>query len=114
MLILQISLSTMKILVIEEIEEYYYKIDRMMIQLRRAGKLKGLCGLVVGHMTNILDSQLSFGERIEEIMMDKVKDYDFPVAFNCPIGHENPNLAWYHGHVMTLEVAADESVLKPT
>jgi muramoyltetrapeptide carboxypeptidase len=86
-----------RILVLEEIDEYLYKIDRMMTQLRRAGKLQNLNALVMGHMSDIKDSELSFGERVEEIVLNAVKDYSYPVAFNFPSGHENPNYAWVHG-----------------
>jgi muramoyltetrapeptide carboxypeptidase len=100
-----------KILFIEEIDEYLYKIDRMMIQLRRAGKLKNLKGLVVGHMTDIKDSELSFGENVQEIISNAVRDYAYPVGFRFPAGHENPNLAWINGGVATLEVNESMSSL---
>ncbi|HEY9009101.1 S66 peptidase family protein [Ohtaekwangia sp.] len=85
------------ILVIEEIDEYRYKIDRMMMQLQRAGKLARLNGLVVGYMTDIKDSELGFGETAEEILLNHVRNYNYPVGFGFPVGHENPNLAWRHG-----------------
>lgn len=99
------------ILVIEEIEEYLYKIDRMMIHLKRAGKLKNLAGLVVGHMTNILDSELRFGETVEEIIQHHTKEYNFPIAFRFPTGHENPNLAWISGGRAQLKVTTEMSRL---
>ena len=89
-----------KILVLEEIDEYLYKIDRMLIQLKRAGKLSELTGLVIGYMTDIEDTELSFGETIREIVLNAVREYDYPVAFGFPIGHENPNLSWVHGGKM--------------
>lgn len=103
--------TTGKILVIEEVDEYRYKIDRMMNQLRRAGKLTPLAGLVVGHLTDIMDTELSFGETAEEIILHAVRNYQFPVAFNFPVGHENPNLAWRHGHAATLHVGKEKSTL---
>jgi muramoyltetrapeptide carboxypeptidase len=86
-----------KILVLEEIDEYFYKIDRMITQLGRAGKLENLSGLIIGHMTDIKDSQLSFGEQVRDIIYNAVKTYAYPVVFSFPSGHENPNLAWFHG-----------------
>ena len=103
-----------RILVLEEIEEYKYKIDRMLTQLKRARKLQQLAGLIIGHMTNILDSELSFGEDLAAIVFDKVKDLSFPIAFNFPSGHEMPNLAWRHGCMMTLEVSATDASLTPS
>jgi muramoyltetrapeptide carboxypeptidase len=100
-----------KILVIEEVEEYLYKMDRMITHLKRAGKLKNLAGLVVGHMTNILDCELSFGETVEDIVRYHTKEYTFPVAFRFPTGHENPNLAWIHGGQAQLEVTPEISRL---
>jgi muramoyltetrapeptide carboxypeptidase len=100
-----------KILFIEEIDEYLYKIDRMMTQLRRTGKLKNLKGLVVGHMTDIKDGELSFGENVQEIISNAVRDYAYPVGFRFPSGHENPNLAWINGGCATLDVNESMSSL---
>ncbi len=92
-----------KILIIEEIDEYLYKLDRMMVQLKRAGKLENLNGLIIGHMTDIKDTELSFGERVEEIIHNHTSSH-FPIAFNFPTGHENPNLAWMQGAIAELDV----------
>jgi muramoyltetrapeptide carboxypeptidase len=102
--------TTNKILVIEEIDEPAYKVDRMMIQLKRAGKLDKLAGLVVGHMTDIKEGELPFGESVYQILLNPVNE-NCPVAFNFPIGHENPNLAWVEGKVSTLIVTKNKSSL---
>ena len=102
-----------KILVLEEIDEYKYKIDRMLMHLKRSGKLDNLAGLVVGHMTDIKDPEIPFGETIEEIVVSKTTKKNYPIAFNFPIGHENPNLAWVHGSVMTLNVTEAGAQLLP-
>ena len=102
-----------KILVLEEIEEYTYKIDRMLMHLIRSGKMNNLAGLVVGHMTDIKEPELPFGQSVKEIIMEKVSALGYPVSFNFPIGHENPNLAWIHGSLMTLSVAETGSQLAP-
>jgi muramoyltetrapeptide carboxypeptidase len=86
-----------RILIIEEVDEYLYKVDRMMTQLKRARKFEHLKGLIVGHMSDIKDSALSFGEKIEEIILNAISEKNIPVAFNFPTGHENPNLAWIQG-----------------
>jgi len=103
-----------RILVIEEIDESLYKVDRMLTQLKRAGKLDKLAGLVVGHMTALKEGELPFGETLEEIVLDKVGRFDYPIAFGFPIGHDRPNLAWIHGSVMTLKVDMSGSLLSPT
>ena len=58
-----------------------------------------LRGLAVGYFSDMKDTTPGFGETVEEIILDKVSRYNYPVAFNLPIGHENPNLAWRSGSV---------------
>lgn len=101
-----------KILVIEEIDEYLYRVDRMVTQLKRASKLEKLAGLVVGHLTDMKDTELSFGESVENIIRYQTKDYSFPIAFGFPIGHENPNFAWRHGSTMRLTVSPEGSTFE--
>lgn len=100
-----------KILVIEEVDEYFYKIDRMVTQLKRAGKLSELSGLVVGYMSVLKETELPFGESVYEIIMNGVNEYSYPVGFNFPIGHENPNLAWIEGGAGKLKITHEESML---
>jgi muramoyltetrapeptide carboxypeptidase len=100
-----------KIFIIEEVDEYRYKMDRMLTQLRRGGKLKGLKGIVVGHLTSMHETDPNFAKHLEEIVLYAARDYNYPVAFGFPIGHENPNLAWVHGASATLEVTAGRSLL---
>lgn len=78
------------ILILEDVDEQLYKIDRMVVQLKRAGKLKNLRALIAGHFTSIKDED-TFGESIEEILLNHVSQYGYPVCFNAPIGHEMPN-----------------------
>lgn len=101
------------ILVIEEIDEQLYKVDRMLTQLKRAGKLDRLAGLAVGHMTELKTGEPAFGETLEEIVLSKVDLFAYPVAFGLPIGHESPNLAWRHGSSMVLKVDGDGCLLSP-
>lgn len=101
-----------KILFIEDIEEYLYKMDRMLLTLKRAGKFDNLKGLVVGYMTNMLDTDRPFGQSIEEIIWDKVKEYDYPVCFNFPCGHEDINHTLTFGAMHTLKVTDSGSVLE--
>jgi muramoyltetrapeptide carboxypeptidase len=100
------------ILVIEEIDEYNYRLDRMLNHLKRAGKLEKLSGLIIGHMTDIKESELPFNESIEQIVTHVVKDYAYPVAFKFPSGHENPNLAWIHGEYYELNVDPSSVILR--
>ena len=97
-----------KILIVEEVDEYYYKLDRMFTQLRRTGKLSKLAGLIVGHMTDIKNSDLDFGETFQEIITHSVRDYKYPVAFSFPTGHHEPNHAWVQGAVATMDVTMNQ------
>lgn len=100
-----------KILVLEEIDEPLYKIDRMLTQLKRAGKLSQLAGLVIGHMTDLKDTELPFGQTVEALILDKIAGYNFPVGFDFPIGHEAPNMPWVHSAVAQLEVTSTNAKL---
>ncbi len=97
-----------KILFLEEIDEYFYKVDRMFTQLRRAGKLENLAGLLIGHMTDLKNSELAFGESVSQIVLHAVRDYKYPVAFSFPSGHQNPNIAWIHGATAILNVSENQ------
>lgn len=76
-----------KILFIEDLDEYLYHIDRMMMNLKRCGKLAGLKGLVVGAMSDMHDNAIPFGRTAEEIISNAVEEYGYPVCFNAPFGH---------------------------
>lgn len=94
-----------KILFIEDLDEYLYHIDRMMLNLKRSGKLDHLAGLIIGGMTDMKDNTIPFGKTAEEIIIDAVKEYDYPVCFNFPGGHVEKNLALYFGRKVKLNVA---------
>jgi len=103
--------TTNKILVLEEIDEQLYKVDRMFTQLKRAGKLSHLAGLVIGHMTDLKDTELPFNYSIEELILDKVSAYKYPIGFNFSIGHEAHNLPWLHSSSTQLEITSEYSKL---
>lgn len=100
-----------KILFIEDLDEYLYHIDRMMMQLKLSGKLKQLKGLIVGGMTDMKDNAIPFGKFPEEIILDAVKDYNYPVCFDFPAGHIDHNLAMYFGRNVELIVSEDGAQL---
>lgn len=93
-----------KILFIEDLDEYLYHIDRMMINLKRSGKLSHLAGLIVGGMSDMKDNAVPFGKTAEEIIQDAVKEYDYPVCFGFPAGHIDRNLALVLGGKVKMEV----------
>ncbi|MBQ9546293.1 MAG: LD-carboxypeptidase [Bacteroidales bacterium] len=99
-----------KILMIEDLDEYLYHIDRMMLALRRSGKLQGLKALVVGQFTDLHDNSVPFGMSIYDIVRDAVAGYDFPVCFNAPFGHiEHRNLALPLGVTATVSVSSNSA-----
>lgn len=93
-----------KILFIEDLDEQLYHIDRMMLQLKRSGKLNYLKGLVVGGMTEMKDNAIPFGKTAEEIIFDAVKEYKYPVCFDFPAGHIEKNMAFFLGKKAKLVV----------
>lgn len=93
-----------KILFLEDVDEYLYHIDRMMMALKRAGKLARLAGLIVGSMTKMRDNDIPFGKTAEEIIMDAVQEYDYPVYFGFPAGHTEDNRALILGREVNMNV----------
>ncbi|UII34434.1 LD-carboxypeptidase [Fulvivirga ulvae] len=96
-----------KILILEEIDEYLYKIDRMFMQLSRSGKLRNLAGVIVGDFSQMKDTQIPFGKSVLDLIAAHLEELDIPVAYNFPVGHEARNLAIPLGRKMHLEVLKD-------
>ncbi len=99
-----------KILFIEDLDEYLYHIDRMILNLKRNGMLDHLSGLIVGGMTKMHDNRIPFGKTAEEIVMDAVHECDFPIAFNFPAGHLDDNSALVMGATIELMVDKEKTV----
>lgn len=92
------------ILFIEDVGEYLYNIDRMLLQLSRAGKLSNLAGLIVGGFTDMKDTTTPFGKTVEEVIQERVAAYSFPVCFSFPVSHEEENVALKVGVIYQLKV----------
>lgn len=101
-----------KILFIEDLEEYLYHIDRMMVQLKRSGKLQNLAGLIVGGMNNMNDNTVPFGKTAYEIISEHIAGYDYPVCFGFPAGHIDDNRALIMGRKVDLEVYENKSEVR--
>lgn len=99
-----------KILFIEDLTEYLYHLDRVMMQFKRSGAMASLGGLIVGQFTEMMDNSVPFGMDANEIIRDAVKDYKFPVAFNAPIGHVQINMAVRQGASSVLSVGANSTL----
>lgn len=101
-----VSFPTMdaKILLLEDLDEYLYHIDRIMQNLKRNGVFKKLVGIIIGGMTNMNDNPIPFGKKAEEIIYEYVKELNIPVAFGAPFGHQKENLALPLGKTIHLKV----------
>ncbi|MFD0777587.1 LD-carboxypeptidase [Flavobacterium myungsuense] len=80
-----------KILFLEDLDEYLYHIDRMMLSLKRCGCFDGLKGLVVGSFIKMHDNEIPWGKTANQIIADITKNYNFPVVYNFPSGHIHNN-----------------------
>jgi len=97
-----------KILFLEDIGEYHHAIDRYLVQLRRAGKLAPLAGLLVGQFSDMKDNtELPYGITPWQMVAEHVADYDFPVAYNFPVSHEADNWALVCGREARLAVGGE-------
>ncbi len=99
-----------KILFIEEVGESKYHLDRMLYSLKRAGYFDNCNGLIIGGMTSIKDDD-SFDMEVEEIFLELLSEYNFPILFNFPAGHIVDNRALVLGAKVNLKVEKEKSTL---
>lgn len=104
--------TTGKILFIEDIGEHLYRVDRMLLTLKRAGKLDHLKGLILGGFTEMEDTERPFGQTIEQIIADKVAEYNYPVCFHFPAGHQDINYTIALGELHQLIVTDEGGTLE--
>ena len=98
-----------KILFIEDLDEYLYHVDRMMVNLKRNGCLQNLKGIIVGAMTEMKDNEIPWGRNALEIIEDTVKGLNIPIIYNFPAGHIRDNRTLIFGRQVSMEVNAKES-----
>lgn len=98
-----------KILFIEDLDEYLYHIDRMMMNLKRNACLESLKGIIVGGMTKMKDNEVPWGKNALEIIDDVTKKYNIPIIYNFPAGHMADNRALIFGKQVSMEVNDLES-----
>jgi muramoyltetrapeptide carboxypeptidase len=102
-----------KILFLEDTGEYLYSIDRMFWNIKRSGKLVGLKGLIIGGFKiKPDDAGEEFGKTLQDIVLEKTKEYNYPVCFDFPVGHQKNNYALKCGVKHRFEVKADTCSLK--
>ena len=93
-----------KILYIEDLDEYLYHIDRMMMNLKRNGCLDAIKGIIVGSMTKMKDNDIPWGKNANEIVQDVTQKYNIPILYNFPAGHVHDNRALIMGNTVTIDV----------
>jgi len=91
------------ILFLEEIAEKPYHIDRMLQNLRLSGALSKISGLILGQFSDCDEDPL-MKQTIIEIILEAVKDYNYPVCFNFPAGHVDYNLPLVMGEKVEMTV----------
>jgi muramoyltetrapeptide carboxypeptidase len=100
-----------KILFLEDVGEYLYNVDRLLIQLKRSGKFDKLAGLVIGGFTDSKDTERPFGKSVYDIIYEQVGDYDFPICFDFPVSHAKENYALKVGAKYHLQIQNDKVIL---
>ena len=100
-----------KILFMEDLDEYLYHIDRMMMALKRCGYFENLNGLIIGSMTKMKDNDIPWGKNANQIIEDVTKEYSFPILYNFPAGHIQNNSPLIFGKQVSLEVGLITSKL---
>ena len=100
---------TDKILFLEDLDEYLYHIDRMLINLKRNGCLESLKGIIVGGMTKMRDNDVPWGKDANEIIQELTQKYNIPIIYSFPAGHLSDNRALIIGQQVRMEVSEKES-----
>ena len=98
-----------KIIFIEEIGEYAYHIDRMLISMKRAGYFENCKGIIVGDISKVRRNTTPWGKPVKQLILDVFEDYDFPILFDFPAGHEKDNRALILGRTIDLKVSKESA-----
>ena len=101
-----------KILFIEDLDEYLYHIDRMMMNLKRCGCLDKLKGIIVGGMVKMKDNDIPWGKNVLEIIQDVTKNLNIPIIYNFPAGHIQDNRALILGAKISMDSRPECSAVK--
>jgi muramoyltetrapeptide carboxypeptidase len=104
--------TTDKILFLEEVSEYAYKLDRMLWSMKYAGKFDNISALVIGGMTDITNSEDTFGCAVEDLILNVLEDSNYPVVFDFPAGHQLDNRAMKFGTNYQLNVGSEYTSLE--
>jgi muramoyltetrapeptide carboxypeptidase len=99
-----------KILFFEDIDEYLYHLDRILISLKRSGKLSNLKAILVGGMVDIKESTLDYGKTANEIILEETNSFHYPIYFGFPSGHQEDNRALIFGR--EIKINSDDNTIK--
>lgn len=80
------------ILLLEEVSEVPYAIDRMLTELILSGKLNKCKGIILGNFTNCNLNDYSYSFTLEELFIDRLKNLNIPIIINVPFGHDESNI----------------------
>ncbi|MEI7596950.1 MAG: LD-carboxypeptidase [Bacteroidota bacterium] len=100
-----------KILFFEDLDEYLYHIDRMLMNLKRSGALKNIKGVLIGGMSEMHDNTVPYGKSAEQIVFDNLKELNIPIAFNFPAGHIEENYAFILGSEVQVNVSKNSNTI---
>ncbi|WP_407938012.1 S66 peptidase family protein [Micromonospora rifamycinica] len=98
------------VLLVEEVQEPPYKVDRMLTHLRRAGALDGLAAVAVGQFTDCADG---WDTTVVDVLTDRLGDLGVPVLGGLPIGHGPGQLTVPVHTRATLDTTTDTLTLTP-
>lgn len=97
------------ILFIEDVNERPHAVERMIYNLKLGGVLEHLSGLIIGQFTEYEETR-SLGKDLYGALHDLVKEYDYPICFNFPVGHVTENLPLIEGAQVELTVNSNKTV----
>jgi muramoyltetrapeptide carboxypeptidase len=100
-----------KVLFLEDVDEYLYHIDRIILNFEMRGIFNDICGLVIGSFNKMRDNDIPFGKEAYEIIAERAEKYNIPTLFDFPAGHENRNHTLIFGREVTLSVKEGDSLL---
>ena len=100
-----------KILFLEDIGEFHYNLDRMVIQMKNAGLFNNLAGLVLGGFTDMRDEPTDIGASAFEILQSHITEFNYPVCYDFPISHGLSNYPIKEGAIYQLNIQADQVIL---
>ena len=75
------------ILFLEDIDEYLYSFERMLVQMRNARMFDNIKGLIFGELKDMKDQEIKFGRNTDQIILDICGDLNIPIISNFPCGH---------------------------